>query len=222
MNDEVDRYIEHPELLLGASEDVLRRLVGDRRVLERAVVHAVAIGELGTLDSHVSLSDVRPPQARDFLTWFFRHLRDKELLFSCFEKISDPLAAHRFVDLAVSFPELNRALLLDVFSDLEELVDRVGGAHVFQDHHAYAWLEYGILRRANLLLEGAPTRKFDLIELIPMAMTPLGRSLGTVFGVSRAIAGSALDGDRLSKESRALLLEVFPDDKYFEHKGSTT
>lgn len=215
------RLQEHPELLLGVTEEVLERFVGNHHVLVRAVAHAVSVSQLGRLapDVSPSLSDVLDPDARRLLTWFLRHLINKELLFSCYERISAPGDAHRFIELVVSSPDTNHALLIEAFSDVDDLVRRVGDAETFRDQCAFRWLECGVSRRAELLLDEDPPRTLELIELIPMAMTPLGRSIGAVFGVSRAIAGAALDAGRLSEGSRALLLEVFPNDPYFAAKA---
>lgn len=207
------RYQECPTLLVNADDETLNLFVGDCFVVKRAVAHAI---NLIGLDLESGEPTSQAPEPMRFLKWFFQNITSQEILFASFKEIGHVVTAHHFMNLVVAFPELSHALIINLFSSIDNISDGIGDLNIFNYTYAYRWLEYGILRRANILLEGAPTRKFELSQLIPIALSTGGRSMRAVYGVSRSIVGAAFDGGQLSKESIAMLLEVFPRDRYFE------
>lgn len=207
------KYLEHPALLMNAEDETLRFFVGDHGVVKRAVAHAITIIKL---DVESGEPTMQSPKSQRFLNWFFSNLTCREVLFESFDEIDGKEIAHHFMNMAISFPCISRAMIVDIFSSFENIINWIRDVDVFGYSYAYRWLEHGVLRRANFLLEGAPNREFELNHLIPIAMNTVGRSLPAVYGVSRSIAGAAFDAGQLSKESIDILLDVFPGDHYFE------
>ncbi len=209
------KYLERPSLLMNAGDETLSLFVGDRGVVKRTVADAI---NLVQLDVNSGEPTIQSPEAQRFLEWFLSNLTSKELLFESFGEIGDQVIAHHFLNIAISFPPISPALIVNLFSSLDNITNSIEDIDVFNYDYAYRWFEYGILRRANFLLDGAPNRKFELNELIPIAMSTVGRPLSVAYGISRSIAGSAFDAGKLSKGSVDILLDVFPGDSYFEFK----
>jgi hypothetical protein len=207
-------YVERPALLVNANNETLSFFVGERLVVPIACAHAVNLSAFDVESGEPALQAPGLP----FLNWFVATVTCRDVLLSCFHAIESNVAAHHFMHFVISSPMVSRALIVDVFSNIEHVSNAVADLDVFNEGYAYRWLEYGILRRGNILLDGAPTRKFELSQLVPIMMSTQGRSLPAAYGVSRSIVGTALDGEQLRDESIAMLLLLFPNDQYFTVK----
>ncbi|MCX4027695.1 hypothetical protein H0A36_24905 [Endozoicomonas sp. SM1973] len=112
-------------------------------------------------------------------------------------------------------PKKKRSLVLelllssDYFSSylLVELAANVEFIKKIPDYGR--WCEILVLRRASILLQDSPLRKFKISELFPLGET-------VEYSVFRSVLGSAYDEDRLTSDSINQLKELFPNDKYFD------
>jgi hypothetical protein len=180
--------------VLSVRLDLVRRLWPEEKEVRELVVEAVSILE------EFRECDPRRKTAENFLTNVFSLLRrPNELIDLClaFPKPESALyLMDQFVFCAVADGDLIAALVStwDTFSRLP----REG-----------SWVGHAMVRRALILSQDHPGRRFEIEELLP-----LGVEVDRI--TSRAILGGALDDGALSEAALARLASLFPNDSYFE------
>ncbi len=179
--------------ILSLRHDLLRRLWPEEQRIKE--LFAAAMVTIGSEDGEESPEN---KIAHKFLAGIFSLLRRPTDL----------------VDLCGALPNEELGyLVLDLFT-LSPVADGDLIAALVSDPATYArlpqngdWVGRALLRRAMILRQDFPGRKFEIEEFIPIGIE--ADSLA-----ARSILGSALDEDELTEASVSRLLELFPNDKY--------
>jgi len=181
--------------VLSVRPDLVRRLWPEEKVVRELVVEAVSILE------EFREGDPRRKTAEHFLTNVFSLLRRPSELIAICLAFPNPGSALQFMDLFVFCAVADGDLIAALVSDWDTYngLPREG-----------SWAGHAMVRRALILAQDHPARRFEIEELLP-----LGVEVDRV--TSRSILGGALDDNALSETALARLLTLFPDDSYFKH-----
>lgn len=181
-----------------------------KKALATALCETVANIEF---DQETDLPAGIPPRQLSFCKGFIASLNTFQDLVFYARQITPTRKSHQFFYYVLGMECLNPGILHYGFSSAENLLE------FHHKSHSGKWLEFGILRRGALLLDGARSRQFELEQLIPLTMAGPFQHHSAVRGVSRSLAGSALDADQLTPQAKSRLLSIFPDDPYFLGKS---